>query len=134
VIVVDENLHDKRILAAIAAWFPGRVLSVTALRPGTVIKDDAIPLLLRQAAQPTFVTINVSDFWKRVDPDHGYCIINILFPKERIREIPELLHRLFRLPGFKTKASRVGKVIRLTPQRIEYYQSDRQIRSFPWPD
>jgi hypothetical protein len=126
-------LHDERILAAIAAWFPGRVVSVTSLRPGTVIKDDAIPLLLRKAVQPTFVTINVSDFWKKAEPNHAYCIVNILLPKERIREVPELLHRLLRLPGFRTKASRVGKIIRLTPQRIEYYHSDRHVRLLPWP-
>ena len=41
-IVVDENLHDQRIMSAIAAWYPGRVVSVTALRPKSVIKDEAI--------------------------------------------------------------------------------------------
>lgn len=57
-IVVDENLHDRRIMEAISAWYPGQVVSVTTLRPRTVIKDEAIPALLLKATQPTFVTIN----------------------------------------------------------------------------
>ncbi len=133
-IVFDENLHDQRILAAIAAWYPGQVVSVTVLRPQSIIKDEAIPELLRQAAQPTFVTINTSDFWKRIEPSRGYCIINVDLPKERIREIPALLQRLFRSSEFKTKAARMGKVVRLTPSRIEYYESDRRVRSSPWTD
>jgi hypothetical protein len=133
-IVVDENLHDQRIMAAISAWARGQVVSVTTLRPNSVIKDEAIPGLLRETVRPTFVTINVTDFWQKVEPHRGYCIINVALPKERAQEIPGLLRRLFRLPDFRTKALRMGKVIRLTPQRIEYYKFDRRIQSLPWPD
>ncbi len=133
-IVVDENLHDQRIIKAISEWFSGRVVSVTTLRPKSIIKDDAIPTLLRKADQPTFVTNNVSDFWKEVEPHAGYCIVAIVLPKERIREIPALLRRLFRLPEFKTKASRMGRVVRLTPKQIEYYEADRRIQSVSWPE
>jgi hypothetical protein len=42
------------------------VLFITDLRPGTVIKDDAIPLLLRQQYQATFVSINETDFRQKV--------------------------------------------------------------------
>ncbi|HJW84060.1 MAG TPA: hypothetical protein VJ754_07130, partial [Anaerolineae bacterium] len=62
-IVVDENLHDRRLIDAMSAWYSGRVISITVLRPGSVIKDEAIPALLRQASQATFVSINVADFW-----------------------------------------------------------------------
>jgi hypothetical protein len=44
-----------------------------------------------------------------------------------------LLRRFFRLPAFETKALRMGKVIRLAPNRIRYYESDRHIHSLPWP-
>ncbi|OGO40124.1 MAG: hypothetical protein A2Z03_12220 [Chloroflexi bacterium RBG_16_56_8] len=130
-IVVDENLHDQRILSAIAAWYSGQVISVTALRPRSVIKDEAIPTLLRQAVQPTFVTINAEDFWRRIEPHRRYCIINIALPKERALETPLLLQRLFRLSEFKTKAARMGKVVRITPTRVDYYGSDRRVRSLP---
>lgn len=132
-IVIDENLHDQRIMAAISAWYPGQVVSVTTLRPRSVIKDEAILILLREAAQATFVTINVDDFWQKIEPHHNYSIITINLPKERVREVPDLLRRLFRLSDFKTKASRMGKVVRLAPNRIEYYESDKPIQSLSWP-
>jgi len=132
-IVVDENLHGRRILAAIASWYPGQVVSVTTLRPKSLIKDEAVPVLLREAAQPTFVTINVSDFWRKVQPHGRYCIITVALPKERAREIPEFLRRLFHLPDFRTKALRMGKVICLTPTRVDYYESDRRVHSLAWP-
>lgn len=133
-IVVDENLHDLRIMDAISTWYPGQVISVVTLRPGTVIKDEVIPTLLLQATQPTFVTTNVTDFWRKSEPHRAYCIITIALPKERARESPDLLRRLFRLPAFKTKASRMGKVIRLAPSRIEYYESDWRAQRLSWSD
>ena len=132
-IIVDENLHDQRIMEAISAWYPGQVVSVTTLRPGTVIKDEAVPTLLLQAVQPTFVTINVTDFWKKVRPHSGYCIITVALPKERAREVPDLLRRFFRLSAFETKALRMGKIILLAPNHIRYYESDRRVQSLPWP-
>ena len=54
-IIVDENLHDRRLIAAISAWYPGQVVSVITLRPWSVLKDDAIPTLLLKATQPTVV-------------------------------------------------------------------------------
>lgn len=132
-IVVDENLHDQRIMEAISTWYPGQVVSVVTLRPGTVIKDEAIPALLLKAVQPTFVTINVTDFWRKVRPHSEYCIIAVALPKERARAVPDLLRRFFRLPAFETKALRMGKIIHLAPHRIKYYESDRRVQSLPWP-
>jgi hypothetical protein len=132
-IVIDENLHDQRVMDAISAWYPGHVTSVTALRPGSVIKDEAIPALLLTSTQPTFVTNNVTDFWRKVQPHRGYCIVTVALPKERIYEIPELFRRLLRLPGFRTRALRMGKIVCLSPKRVEYYEADRRVRSLPWP-
>ena len=47
-IVFDENVHQRSIMDAVAAWYRGRVISVTVLRPDTIIKDEAIPTLLRR--------------------------------------------------------------------------------------
>jgi len=133
-IVIDEDLHDHRIMEVIAAWYPGRVVSVTTLRPGSLIKDEAIPGLLCQVARPTFVTINVTDFWKKVQPHSGYCIVLIGLSTERIRQAPDFLRRLLHLPDFSTKVARMGKIVRLTAERVEYYESDRRIQSLLWPD
>jgi hypothetical protein len=98
---------------------------ITDLRPGTIIKDDAIPGLLREQRSPTFVTINVRDFWRRVPSDTRYCIICVDFPDPRAREIPALLKSLFRRPGFGTKAERLGKVVRVSSQSSSYYSVER---------
>ncbi len=128
-IIVDENLHSHRIMQAISAWYTGQVVSITTLRPGSVIKDEAIPTLLLKVSQPTFVTINVADFWQKIQPHKSYCIVNVALPTERNSEIPVLLRRFFRLPQFKSKALRMGKIVRLTSERIEYYQSVQHIYS-----
>ena len=33
-IVFDENVHQRSIIDGVAAWYRGRVVSVTVLRPG----------------------------------------------------------------------------------------------------
>lgn len=37
-----------------------------SLRPHSIIKDDSIPALLQELKQPTFITINYSDFWRKI--------------------------------------------------------------------
>ncbi len=135
-IVLDEQLHGRRTLAAIASWYRAHVVSVTSLRPGTVIKDDAVPVVLRSVARsrPTFVTINAADFWRRTPPHHAYCIVAVDLPAERIPDLPDLLRRALRLPDLATKGRRMGKVVRLTPRLVEYYEADGAVHSVVWTD
>src|SRR2546422_8326084 len=67
-IVLDEELQGLGLEEAISGWYRGSVLLIKALRPGTVIKDEAIPGLLRRVRRPAFVTINHGDFWRRTAP------------------------------------------------------------------
>jgi hypothetical protein len=133
-IVLDEHLHGHAIMTAISTWFPGQVIPIINLRPGSLIKDDVIPTLLHKATYPTFVTINVKDFWKRVRPHSNFCIVTVALTQDEIDAMPQLLRRLFRLPEFKTKASRMGKVIHVTQNHVEYYESDCRIHSLLWHD
>lgn len=57
-LVLDEQLKDHHLIAAIAAWYPGTVTHIQALRPATVIKDDNIATLLLTVRTPTFVIIH----------------------------------------------------------------------------
>jgi len=84
--------------------------------------DDAIPMLLRQQKQPTFVTTNATDFWRRVPADRRYCVLCLPLPNERQGEIPTILRRLFRLPDFQTKSARMGKVVHASETRVPFYQ------------
>lgn len=129
-IVLDEQLLGRGLEMEIAHWYRGPVRFITDLRPYTVIKDDAIPLLLRRQDQPTFVTLNESDFWLKVAINEQFCVVCFALPDSRVREIPALLRSLFRHPLLTTKSHRMGMVIRVADQGVTYYGfSDRTIRS-----
>jgi len=131
-IIVDEQLHVQRVLLPIQHWTTAQ--RITSLRPGTVIKDDVIPSLLAQEKQPTFVTMNIKDFWNPALRDRRYCIVCIDVPDERQSEIPGLLRRLFRLPMFKTKANRMGKVTKVNNAGVQYYQlGDEELHLLSFP-
>lgn len=131
-IVLDEHLAG--VGEGIAHWYRGSVVAVTQLRPGSLIKDDAIPSLLHGVRHPTFVTINVTDFWGRVRPDERYCIVCVEVPHHRIPEVPGLVRRLFRLPEFGIRAQRLGKVIRITASGVWFYQvHGERVRFAAWP-
>ncbi len=131
-IVVDENIQGEHIIGAITAWYTGRVISITELRPATLIKDDGIAMLLRQMTQPTFVTINADDFWLKFRPDPRCCIVALVRAQAQSHEVSNILRRLLRLTEFRTKAARMGKVIHVMLTYIEYYAADRQIQRVAW--
>ena len=129
-IVLDEQLLGRGIERDIAQWYRGTVQFLTDLRPHTVIKDDAVPALLRQQPQPTFVTINERDFWRKVALDQRYCVVCFTLSDARARDIPQALRLLLRRPTFRTKAQRMGKVIRVTSADMSYYTfNNRQVRT-----
>jgi hypothetical protein len=131
-LVLDEQLLGRNLEAALGRWYRGPVRFITDLRPRTVIKDDAIPVLLRQQQHATFLTINEPDFWHKVSIDARFCVICFALPDSRAREIPSLLRAVFRLPSFRTKARRMGKVLRVAHRTVSYYTyRERQIREVP---
>ncbi|ODS34557.1 MAG: hypothetical protein SCARUB_00292 [Candidatus Scalindua rubra] len=129
-IVLDEQLLGRNIEVEIAKWYRGAVQFISDLRPNTVIKDDAIPELLRQQNQPSFVTINETDFWRKVTIDKRYFIICFVLSDSRAGEIPHSLRSLLRRSEFNTKAKRMGKVTRVKSEEIDYYTfDDRSVRT-----
>ena len=131
-IVLDEQLLGRGLEQDIAHWYRGTVQFITALRPHTIIKDEAIPALLRQQSQPTFVTINERDFWRQVAPDQRYCIVCFVLSDARAHDIPPALRALLHRPELRTKAQRMGKVMRVTHADMSYYTfRDRQVRTMP---
>jgi hypothetical protein len=131
-LVLDEQLLGRNLEAALGRWYHGPVRFITDLRPRTVIKDDAIPALLRQQHHATFLTINELDFWRRVAIDARFCVICFALPDSRAWEIPGLLRAVFRRPSFRTKARRMGKVLRVAHGTVSYYTyRERQIREVP---
>lgn len=128
-IVLDEQLLGRNLERNIAQWYRGNVCVITDLRPGMVIKDDVIPRLLRRQKQPTFVTINETDFWRKIAIDRKFCVVCYSLPDSRAIEIADSLRSLFRLPEFRTKAKRMGTVIRVIQAEAAYYSlTDARIR------
>jgi len=107
----------------LADRYRGKVVSVRELRTGSVIKDEAEPTILCQHRNATFVTTNVSDFWRRAPAHARYCIVCVPLPTERQDELPDLLFRLLRHATFRTARGRMGKVIRASRSKILYYKS-----------
>jgi hypothetical protein len=99
-IVLDEQLLGRGLERDIAHWYRGTIQFITDLRPHTIVKDEAIPALLRRQSQPTFVTINDRDLWRKVAPDQQYCIVCFVLSDARAREIPLALRALLRRPEF----------------------------------
>ena len=115
-IILNESISDPLLIEPIKQWYKGDVLPIRRLRPATVIKDtvikdDAMPILLRQVSHPTFITINVDDFWRKTDATRSFCIVAIALKQDRAIELPSLLRCVFQTSEFHTKAKRMGKVI-----------------------
>lgn len=133
-IVLDEELQGLGLEEAISRWYRGSVILIKELRPRTVIKDEAIPALLRKAKQPTFVTINTPDFWRRAAAEKSYCLICLKLTTEQVDAVPGYLRRLLRLPEFKTKNARMGKVALASARSIQYYSVEESlIHILGWP-
>ncbi|MCI0389308.1 MAG: hypothetical protein MOB07_11175 [Acidobacteria bacterium] len=120
-IVLDEQLMDPRIIEDFEKWYKGSVTTILDLRPHTQIKDDAIPTLLRNVKQPTFITINFADFWKAAAASKDYCIICLKLSGGRSLEVPELVRELLKMKEFSRKKARMGKVIYWNSGRVSYY-------------
>lgn len=133
-IVLDECISAQLLFDKLKAWHKGKVCSVNALRAATLVKDDSIPTLLRTVKQPTFLTTNVSDFWRKMPAHRAYCIVCFDLPNERILEISRLLRGVLRFTEFKTKAARMGKVIQIRHNHIDYYAvGSKQVFTLNWP-
>ena len=99
-----------------------------------VIKDEVIPTLLRQLKQPTFITIDYIDFWRRVPANNAYCIVCLELPTDQVEKIQARLRQLFRLPEFKTKRARMGKVVLVRERRLLYYgPHEKLVHILRWP-
>lgn len=105
---------------------------ITDLRPDERILDDRIPTLLVTLNEPTFITIDF-DFWDAEWLNPNYCVLFFALRKDQQSMIPGLLRTLLRKREFATRASRMGKVVRISKDGIEYLQfRNRERKVVPW--
>jgi hypothetical protein len=126
-IVLDEQLMGRGLDVEIRRWHRGKGIHIYELRPGSVIKDDAIPKLLRSQSGPTFVTINVRDFWRRIAISSTFSFACFDLPDPQAVLIPDLLRATFRFPEFRIRQRRMGRVIRISNRVVRYYKWDKPI-------
>lgn len=118
-IILDDQLYDQEVLIPIARWTT--VQRLRDVRPAEVIKDERVPELLRELDEPTFITIDMG-FWDRKLTHNKYCILCFPLRNDQQDQVPVLLRRLLRLKEFHSKAERMGKVTRVSVSEIEYWQ------------
>lgn len=117
----------------ITRWYRGTVADMTQLRPHTVIRDEAMPMLLRTARRPTFVTINVGDFWRQMVPDRRFCVACCALSHTHALEVSVLLRRFFALDRSRTQQQRLGTIARLSVHQVQYSTSPaREIERLAW--
>lgn len=131
-IVLDEELQGLGLEESISGWYRGSVILIRELRPGTVIKDEAILSLLRSARQPTFVTINTTDFWRRASPEKSFCIVCLKLTTDQTEAVSDYLRQLFKLSEFKTKRKRMGTVALASSRSVQFYRSDKMVHILGW--
>jgi hypothetical protein len=122
-IVLDETINDPRIISAIARWYPGAVIGLPELRPRARLLDPEIPDYLLKLRQPTFVTINYTDWNKPRLAHTRYCIISLKLKHEEALSVPAVLRELLRRQEYRTKRRRMGKVICWMKSMVFHYEA-----------
>ncbi|MEM7127424.1 MAG: hypothetical protein AAF702_13920 [Chloroflexota bacterium] len=130
-LILDEQLQNPDIIVAIEKWYPGAVTHILRLRPNSVIKDDNIATLLHAAQRPTFVTINVNDFWRKIQAHSSYCIIAMAIHQDEWPKVSTILRSVLNIPQLKTRANRMGKVILARESGLKYYEENNQVYDLP---
>ena len=123
-ILLDENiLAGQRVL--LEGWSIGvRQIGLEIGRKG--LKDEAVIVLLRQLRQPTFFTRDLG-FYSPVLRHERYGIVAMAIGQY---EAAAFVRRFLKHPLFDTYSKRAGRVIRIAPSGIVWWQPRRQSEAF----
>ncbi len=117
--ILDEHLAYKRILAPLQKRL--KFQRLIEVRPGEQILDDRIPEILLTLNRPTFLTID-QGFWSANWCHPNYAILFFALSRQDEDQLPGLLLDLLRLPPFRNRAERMGKVVRVGQTSIQYWE------------
>jgi hypothetical protein len=129
-LILDDQLDVSEILPELRKWITARRLQ--DLRPRELIRDDRVPEILLSLKSATFVTID-HGFWdaRLCHPD--YCILYFALRDDQQHQIPGILRALLRRAEFRSRASRIGKVVRVSTTSITYWEfGNRRRKSIKW--
>jgi hypothetical protein len=133
--VTQFILDDQLALGDVLGLLRRRVTVayLREVRRDQVIKDERVASILHTIKHPTFITIDDA-FWDRRLRHNGYCMLYFVLRHDEQRDLPELLHRLLRLPEFRTRAARMGRVARVSREQVLFWQlHDETLHAIEWP-
>lgn len=125
--LLDENIRHDQGQQLRKAGIKCRFL-IHDLATSGIQDPDVLPLL-HHAKRPTFFTHDV-DYYKPELTHTAYCLVWL---DVYDGEAAQYIRRFLRHPLFRTHAQRLGKVARLQPVGIHYWQTgQRALRSVIW--
>jgi hypothetical protein len=123
VIVLDHNITKDQAEALRQRRIHFQKIGVEIGLPSW---DDQQEILryLHRSRQITFFTRDSDFFYSRLC--HGnYCLVVIDMAE---KETAQTIRRFLRHPAFRTKAQRCGKVIKLAPRQISWWETGNKRR------
>ncbi|MGH9801169.1 MAG: hypothetical protein ACRD82_12460 [Blastocatellia bacterium] len=117
--ILDENIisWQSQLLRDMKIRY--RQIGVGFGRKGMNDRHQIIPLL-HSLRRPTFFTRDV-DFFKTDLLHAGHCLVFLDIPAG---ETAEYIRRFLRHSAFRTQAQRMGKVVRVRPTGLSWWEID----------
>jgi hypothetical protein len=122
-IILDENIAENQ-RQLLRSWrISVRCVGIEIGQVG--IKDDAIIPLLHELRRPTFFTRD-SDFYKANLRHAGYCLAYLAVDQY---EAATFIRKVLRHHNLNTQAKRMGKIIRVSHDRLFVWQLRAEIET-----
>jgi hypothetical protein len=115
-IVLDENIPADQCEMLWQKHIHAKHIGFDAARKG--IQDYEIIPFLHQLNRPTFFTLDVDYFKRRLRHD-GYCLVYMDIEDD---DAAAYILQILRHPALDTKAKRMGAVIRAEPKGISLWR------------
>src|SRR5207244_693352 len=125
-IILDENIPASQRGILLSKGWNVRQIGVDLATKG--ISDEELIRLLLTVSQPTLVTLD-EDFDKRQLCHERYCIIYLDIEDTAVARN---VIRVLKLPEFKTKSKRMGKLIRVEPTALRVIGLRGMSKIIPW--
>lgn len=126
--ILDENIISWQSHRLSAMRIHHRQIGVGFGHKGMDDRHQIIPLL-HSLKRPTFFTRD-DDYYK-ADLCHArYCLV---FLDTAFDEVAEYIRRFLRHSSFRTQSQRMGKVIRVRPSGLSWWETDAKAeRAASW--
>jgi hypothetical protein len=117
--ILDENIGLEEKARLLARRVHVRQIGAEVGRIGMQDLEEIIPLL-HSLGRPTFFTRD-HDFYKPALRHPRYTLVLLDVDMD---EVADYVRRFLRHPAFRTQAQRMGKVIRVRPTGLSWWELD----------